>query len=112
MQKKLSNLKNQYVRLMEKAECATGRKEAVKHFHNASKVADEIKLLSRGNKAAAAATALLLSACANTPSKPPGLVLSHQPLRPCHVRGASRVCLTKSENANVDCAMWIASKHS
>ena len=46
MQKKLSNLKNQYVRLMEKAECATGRKEAVKHFHNASKVADEIKLLS------------------------------------------------------------------
>ena len=46
MQKKLSNLKNQYVRLMHKAECATGRKEAVKHFHNASKVADEIKLLS------------------------------------------------------------------
>ena len=46
MQKKLSNLRNQYMRLMEKAECATGRKEAVKHFHNASKVADEIKLLS------------------------------------------------------------------
>ena len=45
MQKKLSNLKTQYVRLMEKAECTTGRKEAVKHFHNASKVVDEIKLL-------------------------------------------------------------------
>ncbi len=45
MQKKTLNLKN-YVRLMHKAECATGRKEAVKHFHNASKVADEIKLLS------------------------------------------------------------------
>lgn len=46
MQKKISNLKSQYIRLMEKAETATGRKESVKHFHNASKVADEIKLLS------------------------------------------------------------------
>tara|TARA_B100001939_G_scaffold96218_1_gene82734 strand:+ start:1325 stop:1474 length:150 start_codon:yes stop_codon:yes gene_type:complete len=46
MQKKLSNLKDKYIRLMHKAESATGRKESVKHFNHASKVADEIKLLS------------------------------------------------------------------
>ena len=86
MQKETVEPQTQYVRLMEKAECATGRKEAVKHFHNASKVVDEIKLLSTSEikPAAAAATALLLSACANKAIEPPKLVLSHQQLHdPC-----------------------------
>ena len=47
---------------------------------------------------------MLLSACANTASEPPELVLSHQQLHDplLTIRGANRVCQSESEQ----CKQW------
>ena len=49
-------------------------------------------------------TALLLTACTASPSKPPEVVFNHQQLHDplLTIRGAQRVCHSKSE----DCKQW------